>query len=951
MARQFYPPRRLPYGRGELMQIPRATYRIQLHHAFGFQKAKEIISYLSVLGVSHIYASPIFKARKKSMHGYDIVDPNQINPELGSQEDFVALAKEVKGAGMFWLQDIVPNHMAIDSDNAMLMDVFENGGDSAYAAFFDIDWDHMYENMRGRMLVPLLGSFYAEALERGEIRLIYNEKGFSIQYYDLILPLKVGSYNTVLGSNIEGLEQRLTNGSVVFIKLLGIINLFKSLAACDGDRAQSAQMRHAKTMLWELYQGNSEVKAYIDENLSFLNGRKDDPASYDNLDALISEQLYRLSFWKVASEEINYRRFFTINELISVRVEDSGVFEKTHQLILNMVSQGYFDALRVDHIDGLYDPARYLEKLKGKTGDTYVIVEKILGPQERLSGEWAVQGTTGYDFLNYVNGVLCNPSHLKKFQHIYQRFTGFDDDYEKFLAEKKRNIISKHLAGNIDNLAHELKDISGKDRYGRDITLYGLRRALVEVMAFFPIYRTYINQESIEKEDALIIKAAIEKAKENLSGFSYEIDFIRKFLLLEFDHLTGEEDKKRWVDFVMNFQQYTGPLMAKGLEDTVFYIFNRLISLNEVGGSSERFGLPLKDFHDFNQKRAHALPHTLNATATHDTKRGEDARARINVLSELPDEWAMQLRKWHFVNAKKKAKAKGHAMPDENDEYFIYQALIGSMPFEDCECDSFVDRMKDYIVKAVREAKRHTAWIKPDTEYEKACVEFIASLLSKTGDNLFLRDFLPFQHKIAYFGILNSLAQTILKMTCPGIPDFYQGTELWDFSFVDPDNRRPVDFQKRLAMLKYIQEGEQKNLLSFIAELLARKEDGRIKMLLVYRLLKARKQYAELFQSSVYQPLAVEGSRKENIIAFTLTSQKDQAMVIVPRHFYSLVKEDELPFGEVVWGDTAIELPKDSAVKYEDLITGQVIMPQGKLFVSQSFLHFPGAVLIKQICC
>jgi len=928
------------------MQIPLATYRVQMHHEFDFEKAKKIVSYLSDLGISHFYASPIFKARKKSLHGYDIVDPNQLNPELGSREDFLSLAGEIKRVGMFWLQDIVPNHMAIDSDNVMLMDVLENGRDAAYSGWFDINWNHLYENMRGRMLVPLLGSFYAEALERGEIHLAYNEKGFSIRYYDLSLPLQVGSYPFVLETNIKVLEQRLTGGNTDFINLLGIINLFKGLAAYDGDTAQSVQVRHAKTMLWELYQNNPEVKKYIDETIEFLNGNKDDPHSFDNLDTLISKQLFRLSFWKVASEEINYRRFFTINELISVRVEDKEVFEKTHQLIFDMVTQGHFNALRVDHIDGLLDPQGYLQRLKQKLSDTYVIVEKILGREECLRANWVVQGTTGYDFLNYVNGVLCQSAHAKKIQSIYQRFTDYSGEYETFLADKKRNIISKHMAGNIDNLAHELKDISGRDRYGRDITLYGLRRALVEVMAFFPIYRTYINQEAVLEDDTRIIMTAIEKARENLTGFAYELDFIRKFLLLEFNHSTLEEDKKRWVNFVMNFQQFTGPLMAKGLEDTVFYIYNRLISLNEVGGFPETFGVALEDFHAFNSQRAQSFPHTLNTTATHDTKRGEDARARINVLSELPEEWATQLKKWHKMNAKKKVKVKGRAMPDENDEYFIYQALIGAMPFEESEYASFAERMKAYIVKAVREAKRHTAWIKPDTAYEQASVQFIDSLLEKADDNLFLNDFITFQKKIANFGIFNSLTQTILKIMSPGVPDFYQGTELWDFSFVDPDNRRPVDFEKRSVILRQLKEAQGHDIIKLIGELLAHKEDGEIKLFLIYRLLQARQKYAQLFQAPIYQALEVEGSRRDNIIAFRLTSGNEQAIIVVPRYFCSLVKEGELPLGEKVWGDTVIKLTGSPSVKYEDMITGKLSTPGEELFASQIFADFSGVVLL-----
>ncbi|MBU1125507.1 MAG: malto-oligosyltrehalose synthase, partial [Candidatus Omnitrophica bacterium] len=634
------------------MNIPRATYRIQFTPSFGFSQAKEIVSYLADLGVSHLYASPIFKAHKGSAHGYDIVDPGQLNPELGAAEVFRELVEELKGRGILWLQDIVPNHVAFDSDNEMLMDVLENGRDSAYFHFFDIDWNHPYENLRGRLLAPFLGKFYAEALEDGEIRLEYDEKGMTINYYQLRMPLKVQSYVEVLESRITHLEEKLTGTNPDFTNLLGIIHLFKTLASPQGNIQQSEQVGHAKKMLWLLYSENAAIRQFIDENILLFNGERGKPESFDILDKLISSQLFRLSFWKVASEEINYRRFFTINELISVRVEDKFVFNHTHRLIFQLVREGVFDGLRVDHIDGLYDPTSYLKHLRKRAGDIYIVAEKILASSERLPVSWPIQGSTGYDFMNYVNRIFCKGESQKAFFKLYRSFTGMTAAYEDLVCEKKRTIISKHLAGNIDNLAHLLKKISSHDKYGRDITLYGLRRALVEVMAMCGVYRTYVNQEGATAEDMQYLAQAIQRTHQRLPGFFYEVNFIEKFLLLRYNGHVSEELKKQWIDFVMNFQQYTAPLMAKGFEDTVLYVFAPLLSLNEVGGDPTQFGCTLEEFHDF-IAQGPGMRTALNATATHDTKRGEDVRARINVLSEFSQEWEQHLKAWAKLNKKK----------------------------------------------------------------------------------------------------------------------------------------------------------------------------------------------------------------------------------------------------------------------------------------------------------
>jgi (1->4)-alpha-D-glucan 1-alpha-D-glucosylmutase len=928
-----------------MMHIPIATYRIQFNLSFGFRDAQGIIPYLAALGISDIYASPIFKARKGSMHGYDIVDPNQLNPELGEYDDFEELRETGKVHGLYWLQDIVPNHMAYDSENSMLMDVLENGEFSPYLHFFDIDWNHPYESMKGKVLAPFLGKFYAESLEEGEIQLHYDEAGLYIKYYNLRLPLKIESYTQIIEHNINELEQRLAGTYSDLIKFLGVFNLFKAISSHKEKDTRKEQIRHAKRMLWNLYNENETIRNFINENIAFFNGTRGDPESFNALDKLISEQLFRLSFWKVATEEVNYRRFFNVNDLICLKVEDETVFNYTHDLIFRFSDQGKFDGLRIDHIDGLHDPVTYLKRLRQKSKDVYIIVEKILDHKEQLPSSWPVQGTTGYDLMNYTNGLFCKKENEVAFSKLFYKFTDLHIPYEELLGEKKRMIIGKHMAGNIDNLAHFLKTISSKDRYGSDITLYGLKRALVEVMAFFPIYRTYVNYDSFSESDQISIKEAIQKARESLPGFLYELNFIEKFLLLKYDTSIPEDDKRQWIHFVMNFQQHTGPLMAKGFEDTMLYIYNKLISLNEVGSNPNKFGFSIKEFHNFNKRRATASPHTLNATSTHDTKRGEDVRARINILSEIPKEWEYNLKTWRKINRSKKKKVNNRYIPDENDEYLIYQTLIGTFPFDDEE-STFTERIKNYIVKAVREAKVHTAWLKPDTEYEQGCISFIEKILQPSKENEFLKTFSPFQKKIAYYGIFNSLSQTLVKITSPGVPDFYQGTELWDLNLVDPDNRRPVDFKKRELFLQNIKEREKHDIIGFMSELFSKKEDGKIKLFLIYKALQARKERSELFQEGSYIPIEVNGKFKNNIVAYARTHQNAWTLTIVPRFFTALINEGELPFGEHIWGDTYISLPEGAPSSWKDTITEQVITAKEKMSVCDVLKYFSVSLLL-----
>jgi len=742
------------------MRVPVASYRIQFTPPFGFRAAQDIVSYLAELGISDLYASPIFKSRKGSLHGYDVVDPNRLNPELGTSIDYEVLIDKLRAHGMGWFQDIVPNHMAFDYENHMLVDVLENGPSSQYFDFFDIEWNHPYESIKSRVLAPFLGRFYGDSLEEGEIRLKYAKNGFSFGYYSQVLPLRLESYVHLLEYRLDVLKKKLGPDHPDYIKLLDILYILKTLPSREEVNERYDQIRFIKTTLWELYRQNEAIEKFIEENIGIFNGKKGNPESFNLLNDLLAEQLFRLSFWKVATEEINYRRFFNINELLSLRTEDEDVFNHTHSLIFKLIKEGKITGLRIDHIDGLYDPTNYLRRIRNKEPELYIIVEKILDLEERLPSFWPVQGTTGYDFMNFVNGLFCKIGSEREFTRIYTNFTKLVTAYAELVCEKKRLILGKHMAGDIDNLAHRMKAISSRDRHASDITVYGLKRALVEVMAQFPVYRTYIGHGASREEDSSYVEAAIEEAKRTSPGLLNELQFIQRFLLLDFGNYLSEDERNQWVNFVMRFQQFTGPLMAKGFEDTILYIYNRLLSLNEVGGNPHRFGISAGDFHRFLEKRAKLCPHSLNATSTHDTKRGEDARARINVLSEILKEWERMIKTWSKINRGKKRKIYGKGVPDRNDEYFLYQTLIGAFPFgEDDNYGIFKERMKQYIIKAIREAKVHTAWLKPDTDYEHAFISFVDKILNPTEGNAFLKEFLPFQQKVSYYGMLNSLSR------------------------------------------------------------------------------------------------------------------------------------------------------------------------------------------------
>jgi len=909
------------------MNAPLATYRLQLQPSFGFADCQNVLPYLAALGVSHIYASPVFIARPGSVHGYDVCDHNRFNPALGGEEGFDRLAKAREKPGLGWIQDIVPNHMAVSGHNRMLVDLLENGPASNYHPFFDIDWDHPFESMRGRMLAPFLGGFYGTVLENGEIRLGFDADGFFVRYYDLRLPLRMDSYERILAPALPGLGKELGRDHPDYVKLMGILYTIRTLPAEDPDSGRYEQIFFIKRLLFELRQSSRAVRKRMDQALDEINGQGDGgPERFDALDAILSEQYFRLSFWKVAGEEINYRRFFSVNELITLRAEDERVFEHTHRLILEKLADGTFSGLRVDHIDGLYDPTGYLRRLRERAGDAFIVVEKILSGDEPLPAFWPIQGTTGYDFANDVCGLFVDPAGEKTLNKVYAGFARSRLGLEAIIARKKNRILKTHMAGDVDNMARLVKGVSSRDRHAVDVTFNSLRKAIAELLVQFPVYRTYVNFDEARSADLVFIRQSIRAARRRQPELQAEFDFLERFLLLEFGESVSEEDRRRWIHFVMRFQQVTGPLMAKGLEDSTFYEYNRLLCLNEVGGDPGRFGLSAEGFHQRMAERASRRPRTMNATATHDHKRGEDARMRLAILAEAPELWAETVKRLRRAAARKKRRVNGQPAPEPNDEYFLFQTLVASLPFDPAEMDGFTERIKDYWVKALREGKARSSWINPDEDYERACAGFAEALLRPGEKNAFYAALSEFVDAIAVPAAVNSLSQLLVKLTAPGLPDIYQGTEFWDFSLVDPDNRRPVDFAARLAALQEIEARLAKSPDALVAKLLESVADGRIKLFLLRRTLAARNEYAELFREGAYVPLSFTGEKSEHLFGFARSLEGRHVLTIVPRFPYRLAGSS-WPLGKI-WGDTAIMLPEtleELPGAALDLITGKSI--------------------------
>lgn len=938
------------------LQAPLATYRFQFNREFTFRQAAEVIPYLAQLGITHCYASPYLRARPGSMHGYDIIDHNALNPEIGSPEDYEHFVEELHRHGMGQVLDIVPNHMGVmGSDNAWWLDVLENGEASTYAQYFDIDWSPIKDELQGKVLVPILGDQYGNVLENGELQLTFDvERGeFSIYYHQHRFPINPREYPRILGFRAAALEQELgsTHGDV--LELQSISTAFNHLPAREDITPEKMSQRNRekevqKRRLAALVARSGTIREFLQDNVRELNGRVGDSRSFDALHDLIKAQAYRLAQWRVAADDINYRRFFDINDLAALSMENQAVFAVTHRFVLELVAQGKVDGLRIDHPDGLYDPEKYFHELQAGIADVtgnsqatqkpaYVVVEKILTGDERLRKEWPVAGTTGYEFSNLVNDVFVDRATAVRMERIYRAFVGEPIEFRDLVYQSKKLILKVALASELNVLANALSRIALANRHTCDFTLNSLRSALGEIIACFPVYRTYVSERGVSAEDRRYIEQAVAAGRRRSNAADLSVfDFIRRILLVQTSAEEPQWYRRAIVRFAMKFQQVTSAVMAKGLEDTAFYRYNRLVSLNEVGGDPGRYGISLEEFHRANQKRLQCWPDSMLATSTHDSKRSEDVRARINVLSEIPAQWRMSLRRWREWNRSRRRLVEGKPAPSRNDEYLLYQTLIGAWPLDASHGEvwfQFVARIEQYMLKAVREEKEHTSWANPNEEYENALRHFVHSILDARKNSRFRDDFAEFQQRVARLAMFNSLGQTLLKLTLPGVPDIYQGNEVWEFSLVDPDNRRPVDYAQRQRMLRELGEceaGRGVGAASCAPMLLARWQDGRIKMHVTCKALGLRRHYADLFRRGSYSGLIAQGGRAEHVVAFARQHHGHAVLVVVPRLCASLLNENrEIPIGEDVWGDTRIELPPELAGRsFRNVLTNQTITPE-----------------------
>jgi (1->4)-alpha-D-glucan 1-alpha-D-glucosylmutase len=959
------------------LRSPIATYRLQLSHAFTFRDLTALTPYLSDLGVSDCYCSPILAARAGSSHGYDISDHGQLNPEIGSMADLEALSAALRAHNLGLLVDFVPNHMAIDPQtNAWWRDVLENGPSSPYARFFDIDWRPVKEELRDKVLLAILGDQYGEVLERGELQVVFDDGALMLRYFDRLLPINPRRTPLVLRDHVDALAARLGSTHADVEELRDILDaLARMPAQTETDDPAVLERQRAKESarrrLAALARRSTEVSAHIEQAIAAVNGQPGVPGSFDRLHELLDLQAYRLAYWRTAFDEINYRRFFDVNDLAGLRMEDPRVFAATHALLLDLVERGYITGIRLDHPDGLFDPTAYFESLAAaiaervadKAGATnqsggtngeavpgqsdpshhshspyqpyppsiYTLVEKILGRGEQLRESWPVHGTTGYSALNTINGLFVHPERLLLLRRLYRQFTGYRRSTADTEYTAKRLMMRTAMASELNVLARALNRISETDRRYRDFTLNSLRRALMEVIACFPVYRTYVSSQGATDEDVAVVDTAISDARRRNPVQEPSIfEFIRGVLL---PPRTGADTgidrwRDRLVAFAHKFQQYTAPVVAKGVEDTAFYTDVLLISANEVGGDLRHRARPLGEFHQENLHRLTHWPLEMTAASTHDTKRGEDARARINVISELPEEWRTHVTRWSVVNAAARNHGALAGAPDRNDEWLYYQALVGAWPAEKLGAPvpsvapaHFVERISLYMRKALKEAKRHTSWVQENQEYESAMQAFIEATLAGDTSARFLASFVPFQRRLAWFGMINSLAQLVLRIGSPGAPDIYQGSEVWNLSLVDPDNRHPVDFAARRAMLAQVRSTP-------LAEMVEDWPDGRVKMYTLMRALRFRRDHPELFLHGDYEPLSGDAD-DPHVIAFSRRYEGQELIVVVPRFLAAMMGGvPRTPLGPERWKMAGIRLPRRLArARLVNVFTKEVVEP------------------------
>jgi (1->4)-alpha-D-glucan 1-alpha-D-glucosylmutase len=988
-------------------RLPNSTYRLQMHAGFTFRDATRIVPYLRDLGITHCYASPYLRARPGSTHGYDIVDHTSLNPEIGTTAEYDAWMENIRAHGMGQILDIVPNHMGVGTnDNVWWNDVLENGPSSQYSTYFDIAWHATSRpELQEKVLLPVLGEPYGDVLEAGQLQLSLEGGAFFVNYFDRRLPIAPRSYPRILGLRIDELEKTLPADAPQLLEYQSILTAARNLPSSNETEPEKVAERKRekeiiKRRLATLVDESAEVKRFLTQTIATFNGKPGDAHSFDMLDELLENQCYRLSFWRVAPDEINYRRFFDINDLGALSIERREVFEAANKLVMQLLVDGKLDGVRIDHPDGLYDPAEYFRRLQQyyvlheakhlfdreerpaeswpevreelcqiierdlneQTPRTrwplFVVVEKILGGEEPLVENWMVHGTSGYDFVNLANGLFVQTEHESALSRFYHDWIDEDDQYDVLVYRNKSLILSISLASELHMLTHQLDRLAQKSRKSRDFTFSTLRRALREVIACFPVYRSYITNEPPGPEDRRYINVAVRMAIRRNPLMSRRVfRFIQEMLLLHAPESFSPGDVEEQRRFVGKFQQVTAPVTAKGIEDTTFYVYNRLVSLNEVGGEPDRFGVKPAAFHEYNRARQQKWPYAFSPLSTHDTKRSEDVRARINVISELPEEWGECVTRWSAMNAPHRRAPGDVEAPLRNEEYLLYQALVGAWPLEpysDDEYRTFIQRIQAYMEKALHEAKVHTSWINPNAEFDTAIQQFVAAILDPEANRPFIEDLLRFQSRISHYGLFNSLSQTLLKITCPGVPDTYQGTEVWDFSLVDPDNRRPVDYDLRARLLRELQTtvaGAGEDLRPLAGELLTIKVDGRIKLFTTYRALHCRRDHADLFSQGEYVPMETAGAKAKHAFAFARQTDSAAVLVVVPRLLASLTSAaDQPPLGDAVWGDTYLQLPAELVTKrWRNVYTGETITANDeKLALSSVLATFPVALLLAE---
>ena len=951
---------------------PRATIRLQFCSDFTFADAQELVPYFAQLGVSHVYASPILLARPGSTHGYDIIDHNRFNPEIGDEHSFTDLCRALHEHGMGLIMDFVPNHMGVGAaDNEWWLDVLEWGKNSPFASFFDIDWDPVETAVKGKVLLPVLGDQYGTILENGELVLAYNndDGSFSLWYYQHKFPIAVRHYAEILRLAGERYDRVLPFAK----QFQGIGSGGRSLRQHTLKRNEADDL---KRRLAGLINQDEQARHAVQSAVDSLNGVPGNPKSFDTLHALVQKQSYRPAYWRVAANEINYRRFFDINDLAALRMEQHELFDISHQLIFRLIGEGKLQGLRLDHVDGLWDPRQYFERLQDRAAYAlfespfsgaetlgahpdsachapearldqpfYVLVEKIMAKHESIRSDWAISGTTGYEFLNTVNGLQLNHDAEKPLTDLYSNFTGRNSDLEDMIVQAKHLIMQDSLASELNVIANKLNRLAKQSRRTQDFSRTRLRQAFADITSYFPVYRSYVTERGIDPDGRRDVEWAVAKAKKASKGPDKSVyDFLYTVLTTDLLQNKGQGYRKSLLmEIVMGAQQFTGPVMAKAVEDTAFYQYARLISMNEVGGHPEHFGSSVSAFHYQCKHRLQNHPYCMITTATHDHKRGEDTRARINVISELPEEWGEAVLRWSTMNARKKRETADGPAPSPGDEYFLYQILIGTLPASlDLEnlaaMTEYKERIQQYMVKTIREAKLYTSWTNVNQEYENGMHDFIDRILTPNLNSIFLTDLQRFVHRVLPASYVNGLMQTTLKLTSPGVPDIYQGNDMWDYSLVDPDNRRPVDYRRRIDAM------QRDNLsVAHARWLLETIETGEAKLHVIRCILGLRRCYPDIFAVGEYIPLETGGTFADRILAFARRHHGTEIIVIVPLLTVPLLGSSSLPLPQN-WGDTEVRL-ESQRTTWSNCLTGADITGTS-LQVEEVLQDFPVAVLV-----